>query len=94
LGKRAVRHVEVHFDAPVPAVNFVDLPGVRDVTMDGPVLKCTVDGRLDPLIKAAAQHTVIDLISTEPDLEETFLSYYYSAEGAHHGAQPHPQNAA
>jgi ABC-2 type transport system ATP-binding protein len=83
LGRRAVRHVEVHFDQPIPAEDFRDLPGVRDVVVEGPVLRCTVDGRLDPLIKAAARHTVIDLLSTEPDLEETFLSYYYSAEGAH-----------
>jgi len=94
LGRRAVRHVEVHFDAPVPTADFVHLPGVRDVTVEGPILKCTVDGRLDPLIKAAGRHTVVDLISTEPDLEETFLSYYYSTEGAHHGVQPHPQDAA
>ena len=86
LGKRAVRHVEVHFATPVPAEDFTGLPGVRDVTVDGPIVHCTVDGRFDPLIKAAARHTVVDLISTEPDLEETFLSYYYTPEGAHSAA--------
>jgi ABC-2 type transport system ATP-binding protein len=25
---------------------------------------------------------VVDLLSAEPDLEETFLSYYYHSEGA------------
>jgi ABC-2 type transport system ATP-binding protein len=38
------------------------------------------------LIKAAARHTVADMISTEPDLEETFLSYYYAPEGEHSAA--------
>lgn len=80
LGKRAVRRVEVHFDAPVPAAEFAGLPGVTGVEVAGPVLRCTVDGRLDPLVKAAARHTVVDLVSTEPDLEETFLSYYYTQE--------------
>lgn len=90
LGKRAVRHVELHFDEPVPEADFAQLSGVRDLRLDGPVLRCTVDGRLDPLIKAAARHTVVDLISTEPDLEETFLSYYYGAEGApNHGGGHH-----
>lgn len=28
LGKRAVRHVEIHFTEPVPAKDFVNLPGV------------------------------------------------------------------
>lgn len=45
----------------------------------------TVDGRLDPLIKAAARHDVVDMLSAEPDLEETFLSFYYHSEGADPG---------
>ncbi|MFC0003845.1 ABC transporter ATP-binding protein [Micromonospora siamensis] len=87
LGKRAVRSVEIHFGDPVDAGEFTALPGVGDVTVSGPVLRCTVDGRLDPLIKAAAQHDVIDLLSAEPDLEETFLSFYYHSEGAGDGAR-------
>lgn len=80
LGKRAVRNVEIHFDAPVSADDFIDLPGVQDLRIMGPVLRCMVDGRLDPLIKAASRFTVVDLISSEPDLEETFLSYYYDRD--------------
>ncbi len=82
LGRRAVRIVEIHFDGAVDAAEFAALPGVSDVSVSGRVLRCTVDGRLDPLIKAAARHEVVDLISTEPDLEETFLSFYYHSEGA------------
>jgi ABC-2 type transport system ATP-binding protein len=81
LGRRAVRTVEIHFDDPVDAAEFSVLPGVSDVVVAGPILRCTVDGRLDPLIKAAARHEVVDLLSAEPDLEETFLSFYYHAEG-------------
>jgi len=86
LGKRAVRRVEVHFESPVPAAEFAGLPGVRDVETVGPILRCTVDGRLDPLVKAIARFPVMDLISTEPDLEETFLSYYYDAPEVSRGA--------
>jgi ABC-2 type transport system ATP-binding protein len=86
LGKRAVRRVEVHFEAPVPATEFTNLPGVRDVESVGPILRATVDGRLDPLVKAIARYPVVDLISTEPDLEETFLSYYYDAPEVSRGA--------
>jgi ABC-2 type transport system ATP-binding protein len=81
LGKRAKRHVEIHFNGPVPADDFQGLPGVTELQVEGAILRCTMDGMLDPLIKAAARHTVADMISTEPDLEETFLSYYYSQEG-------------
>jgi ABC-2 type transport system ATP-binding protein len=77
-----VRTVEIHFDGTVDAAEFSSLPGVSEVSVSGPVLRCTVDGRLDPLIKAAARHEVIDLLSAEPDLEETFLSFYYQSEGA------------
>jgi ABC-2 type transport system ATP-binding protein len=86
LGKRAVRRVEVHFEDPVPVVEFAQLPGVRDAEAVGPILRCTVDGRLDPLIKAIARYSVVDVISTEPDLEETFLSYYYDAPEVPRGA--------
>ncbi|MGI5521111.1 ABC transporter ATP-binding protein [Micromonospora sp. CA-259024] len=82
LGKRAVRAVEIHFGDPVDPSEFSVLAGVSDVIVSGPVLKCTVDGRIDPLIKAAARHDVVDMLSAEPDLEETFLSFYYHAEGA------------
>ncbi len=82
LGRRAVRTVEIHFADPVQEAEFAALPGVSDVTVSGPVLRCTVDGRLDPLVKAAARHDVVDLLSSEPDLEETFLSFYYHSEGA------------
>jgi ABC-2 type transport system ATP-binding protein len=82
LGKRAVRSVEIHFADPVDAGEFAGLVGVSDVVVAGPVLKCIVDGRLDPLIKAAARHEVVDVLSAEPDLEETFLSFYYHSEGA------------
>lgn len=87
LGKRAIRAIEIHFDDPVDPAEFSVLPGVSDVAVSGPVLKCTVDGRLDPLIKAAARHEVVDLLSAEPDLEETFLSFYYHSEGALDGSR-------
>jgi ABC-2 type transport system ATP-binding protein len=77
LGRRARRTVEIHFGDPVDQAEFSALPGVTDVTMSGPILTCVVDGRLDPLVKAAARYEVIDLLSSEPDLEDTFLSYYY-----------------
>lgn len=80
LREKAVRRVELHFDAPVPAEEFAGLPGVRDLRVTGAALRCTIDGRPDALIKAAARHTVVHLVSTEPDLEEIFLTYYSDEE--------------
>jgi ABC-2 type transport system ATP-binding protein len=81
LRQRAVRRVEIRFAAPVPAAAFEGLADVRDVTVDGEVLHCVVDGKADALVKAAAEHTVLSLLSHEPDLEEIFLTYYQSKEG-------------
>ncbi|MDT4989477.1 MAG: beta-exotoxin transport system ATP-binding protein [Micromonosporaceae bacterium] len=81
LGKRAVRRVEVHFTTPVPADDFVGIAGVKNLSIEGTVLRCEMDGQLDPLIKAIARHTVADMLIQEPDLEDTFLSYYYDQEG-------------
>jgi hypothetical protein len=33
-------------------------------------------GDLDRIIKAAAAHHVVDIVSAPPDLEEIFLGYY------------------
>jgi ABC-2 type transport system ATP-binding protein len=76
LRQRAVRQVQIRFGIPVPATAFQHLPGARDVAVDGELLRCTVAGSADALVKAAAQFPVVSLLSHEPDLEELFLAYY------------------
>ena len=79
LRERGVRRVEIHFEDPVTVEEFAGLPGVSDVMLTADVLRCRLDGRADPLVKAAAKHTVIGLLSEEPDLEELFVTYYRGA---------------
>ena len=81
LRRRAVRHVEIHFDEPVAPDAFVGLAGVTDVHVDGVVLRCRLAGRADPLVKMASRYAVDSIIVAEPDLEELFLTYYHE-EGA------------
>ncbi|MEV0973463.1 ABC transporter ATP-binding protein [Microtetraspora glauca] len=83
LRERAIRKVEFHFDAPVPREAFENLSGVRDLVVEGAGLRCTIDGRPDALIKAAARFTVVHMVSAEPDLEEIFLAYYSDEEARH-----------
>ena len=40
------------------------------------VQTCALPIWADPLVKAAAKHTVLGLLSEEPDLEELFVTYY------------------
>jgi ABC-2 type transport system ATP-binding protein len=81
LRRRAVRHVEIHFDEPIAPDAFVGLAGVTDVRVDGPILRCRLAGRADPLVKMASRYAVDSIIVAEPDLEELFLTYYQE-EGA------------
>lgn len=76
LREHARRRVEITFTEPVSVAEFTDLPGVADPVVDGTSLTCEVDGRADALVKAAARHTVVDLVSEEPDLEEMFFAHY------------------
>jgi ABC-2 type transport system ATP-binding protein len=84
LREQAVRKVEIHFQRPVSAGEFAALPGVGDLHIDGTVLRCRLAGRADALVKAAARHTVVDLLVEEPDLEELFFDYYRHT-GEEHG---------
>jgi ABC-2 type transport system ATP-binding protein len=82
LRGRALRELEVRFDQPVPRAELAAVPGVRDVEIEGPVARVLVEGSPDALIKELGRHTVVDLKSHEPDLEDVFLSYYTGDGGA------------
>jgi ABC-2 type transport system ATP-binding protein len=76
LKRRAIRRLEIHFDGPIAVREFERLSGVRDVSTVDHVLLCTVVGSLDEVVKAAARHTVVNVVTHEPSLEEIFLAYY------------------
>ncbi|MGD9143470.1 MAG: ABC transporter ATP-binding protein [Dehalococcoidia bacterium] len=76
LKARAIRRLEIHFAEPVSPEQFSNITGVRDIEVHDNRLTCTVAGEIDTLIKAAAQHHVVNVISHEPSMEEIFLAYY------------------
>ena len=73
---RAYHHVSIEFDAPVDHAEFAQIPGVSELEVDRLRVSFKVSGALDPVVKAAARHTVIDMELTEPTLEEVFLTFY------------------
>ena len=83
LKAKALRQIELVFDGPAPLHAFEQLPGVRDVVASNSHLRCTVAGSLDPVIKQAAQYTVVNMISQDPNLEDIFLAFY-GKEGNNH----------
>ena len=76
LKRRALRRLELRFTEPVSAERFARVPGVRDLVVDGPNLSCVVTGSVDPILRAALELRVEDMISHEPSLEEIFLAFY------------------
>jgi ABC-2 type transport system ATP-binding protein len=82
-GLRDLAHhqVELRFTGPVPTHEFEQLPGVSDVSAHDHTLRLRVFGPITPVVQAAARYELLDFISREPSLEETFLAQY--------GAEPH-----
>jgi ABC-2 type transport system ATP-binding protein len=72
----AHHQVELRFAGPVPVDEFRGLPGVSDVVADDHVLRLRVAGAITPVVQAAARHELLDFVSREPSLEETFLAQY------------------
>ncbi len=68
----------------VDPAEFEALDGVFDVTAMNGKLRFRVTGELDPVIKTAAKHHVVDLAYEEPSLEEIFLEYYGDKGAAGH----------
>ncbi|MDL4773552.1 ABC transporter ATP-binding protein [Actinomadura xylanilytica] len=76
LRSRSFLQVRLTFADPVRPEEFSVLPGVTDLVLDGTTLTCRVDGSPDPLVKAAARHTLTGLRADTQDLEELFHAYY------------------
>jgi len=83
-GLRDLAHhqVELRFSGPVPTAAFAALQGVSDVEADGQVLRLRVSGPITPVVRAAASYELLDFVSREPTLEETFLAQYGHAADA------------
>ncbi|MBS3737297.1 MAG: ABC transporter ATP-binding protein [Candidatus Bipolaricaulota bacterium] len=80
LKEGMLRSLELQFAERPPEERFIALPGVEEVNFEDSRLRCKVVGKLDDLIKEAANYEVINVISHEPNLEEIFLKYYEREE--------------
>jgi ABC-2 type transport system ATP-binding protein len=78
--------VEVDFSGPVPVDAVRAAAGVENVKVDGGRLTLTVRGSFGPLLAALERGQVVNLVSREPSLEETFLAYYRDDASGPHGS--------
>ena len=77
----AHHRVELRFAGDVPVGAFAALAGVSDVSTDDHVLRLRVSGAITPVVREAARYELLDFVSREPSLEETFLAEYGHAAG-------------
>jgi ABC-2 type transport system ATP-binding protein len=78
------RHeLELTFAIAPPLDAFRSLPGLErvDLAPDGVTLRLVVQGGIDRVIKLAAQHPLVNIVSQEPSLEDIFLRYYRDDNG-------------
>ncbi len=81
LRARAQRKIAITFAGAVDPTEFSGLPELRDVTLSataggGSLLRATLSGSPNGLLRAAAGHDVTDLLAEEPELEELFFTFY------------------
>jgi ABC-2 type transport system ATP-binding protein len=72
----AHHQVELRFAGPVPTEAFEKVEGVSEVTSEDHILRMKVTGGIAPVVQAAARYELLDFVSREPSLEETFLAEY------------------
>jgi ABC-2 type transport system ATP-binding protein len=82
LRSRALRKVEMRFGCPVSVEAFAHLSNLEDVRLEDNLLRCTVQGDPDLLIKTASQYRITDFICQQPTLEEAYHRYYGVSCGA------------
>ena len=68
----AVRTIRVELAAPAGPEVVSTVPGVEGVEWDGRALVVRFTGSIDPVIKALAEHEVLDLVTSKPTLEGSF----------------------
>jgi ABC-2 type transport system ATP-binding protein len=94
LKNRALRRLEIDFGGSVQAEAFSNLPGVSDLVVTNGILRCTVMGSVDTLIKTAARFEVRSIRSIDTSLEEIFMAYYGPGEAADKDASGEAGHAA
>ena len=83
LRERALRHVSIVFADRFDAAELAALDGVHVQRVeDSTVRLAASEAAMDAVVKTAARHRVVDLVSEPADLEEIFLELYRGADDA------------
>ena len=80
LKEKAIRRVSMLFPADIPDTLFAGVNGVREYTVTGAHASVSFEGPMSEILRVATDHNVVDVDSSDADLEEIFLTYYRSPE--------------
>jgi ABC-2 type transport system ATP-binding protein len=86
IRRLAFHHVELSFSGPVAPALFSELPGVSGVEATNGTITMRVAGPIGPVVRVAAEHDLLDVVSREPNLEDVFLAQYGRGGGPAVGA--------
>ena len=79
LRASAPRLLTLQFAQPVAAETFRAMGGVAEATSDGAEVHLRLTGPIDPVLRAALDHELVDLVARHADLDELFLAYFAEA---------------
>jgi len=77
----AHHQVELRFAGAVPRAELEGLAGVSDLAIVDHTATMRVSGSIADVVRVAARHALVDFVSREPSLEETFLAEYGRVPG-------------
>jgi ABC-2 type transport system ATP-binding protein len=80
LRSKAIRRVDLQFEAPVDPSMLAAIPGARGVHVENHHATLSFDGRMDQLLSVVTRQGLVDMASQEADLEEIFLTFYRDVE--------------
>jgi len=76
LKAKAMRRAEVVFAEEVNREEFMNLPGVNDLQIEGKTLRCLLKGEPNAFIRTLARYNIASLRVQDASLEEIFLTFY------------------
>ena len=76
IDRAALHRFEIEFASKVSRSEFEHLEGASDLALDGRTVTVSIAGSPDALIKAAARHEIVRLVTHEASLDDIFLTFY------------------
>ncbi len=80
IDRAALHRFEIEFASEISRSEFERLEGASDLSVDGRTVTVSIAGNPDALIKAAARHEIVRLVTHETSLDDIFLTFYSDEE--------------